>query len=169
MIVLVCIVISAVAITYINNKNSVKTPIDNLINAINNNDISEIPKSFHEYCSLAIEQDLSKRAFETYIESVSLDVGGNFKMSYEITNKNALSKDAIERHESYAKFEYSNYPYLLNGGNLEFENVYEVLVNIEVKGPDQEKHMNVDFLIVEINGKYYLLPEPNSIMSMFII
>ena len=62
-VILVCIITSVCAVFFINNKNDEKVPLNHLINAINNQDASEIPKAFHEYCSLSIEQNISEEKF----------------------------------------------------------------------------------------------------------
>ena len=66
-VILVCVITSLCAVFFINNKNDEKAPINHLINAINNRDVSEIPKAFHEYCSLSVEQNISEEEFENYI------------------------------------------------------------------------------------------------------
>ena len=57
-----------------------------MISAINNNDISEIPKAFHKYCSLSIEQNISKEKFDDYVNGISQDFGGEFQISYISTH-----------------------------------------------------------------------------------
>ncbi len=150
------------------NKSNEKTPIDHLINAINNNDITEIPKAFHEYCSLAIEQNISKEKFQNYIDGITQDMGGKFHISYKITNMTTLSKEDIEMYENIAKIDYSAYPYLSNNGDLKFENIYKVSTYMTIKGKYQEENGDVDFLVVKIDGKYYFLHTPNQMMYQFI-
>ena len=60
-VILVCIIISICTVLFINNKNSKNALLNHLFNAINNHNVTEIPKAFHEYCSLSIEQNISEK------------------------------------------------------------------------------------------------------------
>lgn len=146
-----CIFIAAVIITLTHNKNNQETPLTCLIETINNKDISELPSAFHEY-----------------INTIINDFGNVYKVSYEIVNTEKLSKEDTNAYEMNALYTYSNYPYLSNGEKIDFEDVINITVNITIKGNKQEQSSNVDFLIVEIDGKFYFLHIPNQLMSMFI-
>jgi len=65
-------------------------------------------------------------------------------------------------------YTYSNYPYLSDGGKLDFEDIINITANITIKGNKQEQNSNIDFLVVKIDGKYYFLHTPNQLMNMFI-
>lgn len=165
---LVCIITSVCAIFFTNNKIDEKVPLNHLINAINNRDVSEIPKAFHEYCSLSIEQNISEEKFENYINGISENFGGDFQISYKITHMNSMSKEDIEMYEDNAKNIYSNYPYLLNGGIIKFDNIYCITTEMTIKGKYQEEKGNVEFTVVKIDNNYYFLHTPNQMMSAFI-
>lgn len=167
-IALLCILI-IFSIAFLNkNRNNETAPIDHLINAINNNDITEISKAFHEYCSLAIEENISGEDFQDYIDGITRDMGGKFHISYQITNMTTLSREDTEMYEFDAKINYSAYPYLSNSGDLKFENIYKASTHMTIKGKYQEQNGDVDFLIVKIDGKYYFLHTPNQMMYHFI-
>lgn len=167
-VILVCVITSLCVVFFINNKSNEKVPINHLINAINNKDVSEIPKTFHEYCSLSIEQNISKEQFENYINGISEDFGGDFQISYKITHMSSMSKEDIEMYEDNAKNIYSNYPYLSNGGTIKFDNIYNITTEMTIKGKYQEEKGNVEFTVVKIDNEYYFLHTPNQMMSYFI-
>ena len=166
--VLVCVFISICIIFFTNSKNSEKDPINHLVYAINNQDVSEIPKAFHEYCALAIEQNISEEKFDDYINRIAHDFGGTYQISYNINNMTSMSKEDVEMYQDNAKNTYSNYPYLLNGGTLKFDNIYNVTTEMTIKGKYQEENGNVEFAIVKIDNNYYFLHIPNQMMSYFI-
>lgn len=167
-VTLVCIFISISVIFFVKNKSSEKTPINYLVNAINNDDISEIPKAFHEYCSLSIEQNMSEEKFENYINGISQDFGGDYQISYKIINMSSLSKEDVEMYETNAKNTYSNYPYFSNGNELKFNSIYNITTEMTIKGKYQEEKGNVNFTVVKIDSNYYFLHIPNQMMSAFI-
>jgi hypothetical protein len=167
-VILVCVITSLCAVFFINNKNDEKAPINHLINAINNRDVSEIPKAFHEYCSLSVEQNISEEEFENYINGISEDFGGDFQISYKITHMSSMSKEDIEMYEDDVKNIYSNYPYLSNGGTIKFDNIYNITTEMTIKGKYQEEKGNVEFSVVKTDNKYYFLHIPNQMMSYFI-
>lgn len=167
-ITLVCIFASVCTILFVNNRSSEKVPINHLIDAINNNDVSEIPKAFHEYCSLSIRQNISEEKFENYVNGISQDFGGDYQISYKIVNMNSMSKEDIEMYETNAKNIYSNYPYLSNGGTIKFDNIYNITTEITIKGKYQEEKGNIEFTVVKIDNNYYFLHIPNQMMSVFI-
>lgn len=167
-VILVCVITYLCAVFFINNKSDEKVPINHLINAINNKDVSEIPKAFHEYCSLSIEQNILKEQFENYINGISEDFGGDFQISYIITHMSSMSKEDIEMYEDNAKNIYSNYPYLSNGGTIKFDNIYNITTEMTIKGKYQEEKGNVEFTVVKIDNEYYFLHIPNQLMSYFI-
>lgn len=167
-VILVCVITSICAKFFINNKNDEKIPLNHLINAINNRDVSEIPKAFHEYCSLSIEQNISEDKFENYINGISEDLGGDFQISYKISHMSSMSKEDIDMYEDNARNIYSNYPYFSNGGTIKFDNVYNIITEMTIKGKYQEEKGNVEFAVVKIDNKYYFLHIPNQMMSAFI-
>lgn len=168
LITIVCILIFAVVITLSTNKNNQKTPINYLIESINNKNTDELPKAFHEYCSLCIEQNISEKDFNEYIDNIIEDFGNDYKVTYRIVNTEKLSSNEVESYETNASYTYSNYPYFSNGGEVKFECIDKITVNISIKGNKQEQNSDVDFLIVKIDGKFYFLHTPNQLMSMFI-
>lgn len=168
LITIVCILIFTVVLTLSINKNNEETPINYLIESINNKNTVEIPKAFHEYCSLCIEQNISEKDFNEYIDNIIEDFGNDYKVSYKIVNTEKLSNNEVESHETNALYTYSNYPYFSNGGEVKFECINKITVNITISGNKQEQNSNVDFLIVKIDGKFYFLHTPNQLMSMFI-
>ena len=168
LVILVCIVASICTISFVNNKNGKKVPINHLVNAINNHDVSEIPKAFHEYCSLSIEQNISEEKFEEYINGISEDFGVDYQISYKIIKMGNMSKEDIEMYEDNAKNIYSNYPYFSNGGTIKFDNIYNISTEMTIKGEYQEEKGNVEFVIVKIDNSYYFLHIPNQMMSYFI-
>ncbi len=167
-IILVFIVTSVCAVFFVNNKNGEEVPINHLVNAINNHNVSEIPKAFHEYCSLAIEQNISEEEFDNYINGISQDFGENYQISYKIISMSSMSKEDIEMYEDNAKAIYSNYPYISNGGTIKFENIYNITTEMTIKGKYQEEKGSVEFAVVKIDDNYYFLHIPNQIMSTFI-
>ena len=163
-VILVCIITS---VFFINNKNDEKVPLNHLINAINNRDSSEIPKAFHEYCSLAFEQSISEEKFENYINGISEDFGGDFHISYKITHMSSMSKEDVEMYENDAIHMYDNYPYLSNGGTIKFDNIYNITTEMTIKGKYQEEKGSVQFSVVKIDNHYYLLHIPHHIIKAF--
>ncbi len=77
-VILVCIIISICTVLFINNKNSKNALLNHLFNAINNHNVTEIPKAFHEYCSLSIEQNISEEKFDNYINEISQEFGSDY-------------------------------------------------------------------------------------------
>lgn len=163
-----CILFFAFVMTLSTNKNNQETPINYLIESINDKNTNELPKAFHEYCSLCIEQNISDKDFNEYIDGIIKDFGNDYKVTYEIVNSEKLSSNEINSYETNALYTYSNYPYLSNGGELQFERIDKVTANIIIKGNKQEQNSDVDFLILKIDGKFYFLHTPNQLMSMFI-
>lgn len=163
-----CILLFAFVITLSTNKNNQETPINYLIESINDKNINKLPEAFHEYCSLCIEQNISDEDFDEYIDNIIKDFGNDYKVTYEIINTEKLSSNEINSYETNALYTYSNYPYLSNGGVLQFERIDKVTVNINIKGNKQEQNSDVDFLIVKIEDKFYFLHTPNQLMGMFI-
>ena len=168
LVILICISASICTISFVNNKNGEEVPINHLVNAINNHDVSEIPKAFHEYCSLSIEQNISEEKFKEYINGISEDFGGDYQISYKIIKMSNMSKEDIEMYEDNAKNIYSNYPYFSNGGTIKFDNIYNISTEMTIKGKYQEEKGNVEFVIVKIDNNYYFLHIPNQMMSYFI-
>lgn len=166
--VLGCIFITAISISLTQNKNNQETPLIYLIEAINNKDIDELPNAFHEYCLLCIKQNISEEDFNKYINTIINDFGNDYRVSYEIVNVEKLSKEDINTYEMNALYTYSNYPYLSDGGKLDFEDIINITANIIIKGNKQEQNSTVDFLVVKIDEKYYFLHTPNQMMSYFI-
>lgn len=99
-----CIIIPVCTVLFINIKNSKNAPLNHLFNAINNHNVSEIPKAFHEYCSLSIEQNISEEKFENYMNDISQDFGSDYHFSYKIIHMSNMSKEDIERYENNAKY-----------------------------------------------------------------
>lgn len=168
LITIVCIIIFAVVIILSTNKNNQETPINYLIESINNKSTDELPKAFHEYCSLCIEQNISEKDFNEYINNIIEDFGNDYKVTYKIVNTEKLSNKEVESYETNALYTYSNYPYFSNGGKVKFECIDKVTANITIKGNKQEQNSDVVFLIVKIDEKFYFLHIPNQLMSVFI-
>lgn len=164
-VIIVCILI---VICLFSNKNKQTMPLDYLVKAINTQNTNDIPKAFHEYCSLCIKQNISKENFDEYINGLIKDFGSDYKLTYKVANSEKLSNKEIESYEYNAFVAYSNYPFFSNGGEVQFESVEKFTVNMTIKGNQQEQNGNIDFLIVKINGKFYFLHTPNQLMSMFI-
>lgn len=161
-------ILFAFVITLSTNKNNQETPINYLIESINDKNTNGLPKAFHKYCSLCIEQNVSDKDFDEYIDDIIKDFGNDYKVTYEIVNTEKLSSNETNSYETNALYTYSNYPYLSNGGVLQFERIDKVTANITIKGNIQEQNSDVDFLIVKIDGKFYFLHTPNQLMGMFI-
>ncbi len=159
-IILVWAVGLACAIFYVNNKYSYKAPINHYIDALNNNDISQLTKAFHEYCALAMEEHIEKydkEAFDEYFDIISQRFGSDHKFSYKIIDVSSVPQEYIEMYETNAKELYSDYPYLSNGGTLKFDDMYMITTEITVKGKDNEETDTSVFLVVEIDNRWYFL------------
>ena len=133
-VISVCIIISICAVLFINNKNSKNAPLNHLFNAINYYNVSEIPKAFHEYCSLSVEQNISEEKFENYMNEISQDFGSDYHFSYKIIHMSNMSKEDIKMYEDNAKNIYSNYPCLSNGSTTKFDDIYNITTEITIKG-----------------------------------
>lgn len=168
LVIIICILTPLVSGIIVRNKNNIETPINYLLESINNRDINTIPKAFHEYCSLCIEQNISNDNFDEYINGIIKDFGKDYKLTYQVVNTEKLSNDELKTYETNAIYTYSNYPYLSKGNKLKFDDIYKVTTDITIKGNIQTKTGNVDFLIVKIDGKFYFLHTANQLMSMFI-
>lgn len=166
-IILVWAVGLACTIFFMINKSSVKVPIDHYMDALNNNDISEIPKAFHEYCSLAIEQNLSEEEFDYFIDGISQYYGSDYVFSYEIVEMSSMSQEDIEKYETQAKNVCSNYPYLSNGGTIKFDDIYNITTEVTLKGEYYEDKRNAFFTVVKIDNKCYFLHTNNINVAMF--
>lgn len=150
------------------NRSNRTTPIDYLVNSINTQNENDIPKAFHEYCSLCIEQNISKENFDEYISGLIKDFGSDYKLTYKVINSEKLSDEETESYEYNAFITYSNYPFFSNGEKVKFDSIEKIAVNMTIKGNKQEQNGNITFLIVKIDGKFYFLHTPNQLMSMFI-
>ena len=167
-VILVCVFGCACTVSLVNNKNDEEVPINYLVNAINNHDVSEIPNAFHEYCSLSSKQNISEEKFDDYINSISQYFGDDYQISYKIIKMSSMSKEDIEMYEDNARNMYSNYPCLSNGGTIKFDNIYNITTEMTIKGKCQEEKGNVEFAIVKIGKKFFFLDIPNQMMSLFI-
>lgn len=167
MVIVVGVFIFAIAILLSNN-NSKKTPIDKIVKGINNNDINSIINSYHPYCIEAMRNRFSNEKLNAYYDSLIENYGKNMKISYKVNNEEKMSIDDIEMYYQNALNNYSNYPYLQEN-SVEFDTIYTVRTTFFVKGNKGEESGEVEWFVVKINKKYYLLDiQYNTFINQFI-
>lgn len=167
--IIFCIILILLLITvlfFFNQKNKkITRPINILVKTINKNNIDYLPKAFHNYCSLAILQNISHEDFNNYINSLKDHFGKNYHMSYTVINIEKLSNEIKKIYEENAYNLFNNFT---NGKHITFEALYKVTVKLKIKGNGYEESDEVDFKVVKIDGKYYFLHVANQMLNQFI-
>lgn len=118
---------------FLNIRKSKTTPIDYVVNGINNNDINSILKAYHPYCALSMECIFSEEKLNDYHNSVIQNFGSNAKISYKVIGSEKMSADDIESYYENAIFTYSDYPYLQEN-EMEFDTIYKINTEFYIKG-----------------------------------
>ena len=142
-VLLVALVVAVLSITaiIIFNRNTYKTPIKKLYEAINEKNVDKLANSYHNCLS-------KNEAFKTELESQIAPIKNyNFKYEYSIKTARLLSKKELEEYKNNYKYVCKTY----------VEKAYEVegsqttIVNNE-KSTDNKK-----ILVGLIDGKWYLI------------
>lgn len=162
--ILFLIFIISISLFFLNQR-KITRPINILVKTINKNNINYLPKAFHNYCSLAISQNISDENFNNYINSLKDHFGKNYRMSYTIINTEKLSNEIKNIYEEDAFNLFNNFT---NGKHITFEALYKVTVKLKIKGNGYEESGEVDFKVVKIDGRYYFLHVANQMLSQFI-
>ena len=143
-VLLVALVVAVLSITaiIIFNRNTYKTPIKKLYEAINEKNVDKLANSYHNCLS-------KNEAFKTELESQIAPIKNyNFKYEYSIKTARLLSKKELEEYKN-------NYKYVCK---TDVEKAYEVevsqttIVNNEKSTDDNKK-----ILVGLIDGKWYLI------------
>ena len=112
-VLLVALVVAVLSITaiIIFNRNTYKTPIKKLYEAINEKNVDKLANSYHNCLS-------KNEAFKTELESQIAPIKNyNFKYEYSIKTARLLSKKELEEYKNNYKYkcnEYSNNSFYVN-------------------------------------------------------
>ena len=152
---------------FIGKGNKVDSPIKKVITGINKNKVDYMVDAYHDYCKEDMQTRFSQDKLDTYNERVSKDMGEGVKFTYSVISSEKVSKEDLDMFYNLAIANYSQYPYLKNH-DLTFDAVYNVNTEIKITGKDTSEKGNIEWFVVEIDGKYYLLDiQYNSMLHMF--
>ena len=142
-VLLVALVVAVLSITaiIIFNRNTYKTPIKKLYEAINEKNVDKLANSYHNCLS-------KNEAFKTELESQIAPIKNyNFKYEYSIKTARLLSKKELEEYKN-------NYKYVCK---TDVEKAYEVEVSQTTIVNNEKSTDNKKILVGLIDGKWYLL------------
>ncbi len=142
-LLLVALVVAVLSITaiIIFNRNTYKTPIKKLYEAINEKNIDKLANSYHNCLS-------KNEAFKTELESQIAPIKNyNFKYEYSIKTARSLSKKELEEYKN-------NYKYVCK---TDVEKAYEVEVSQTTIVNNEKSTDNKKILVGLIDGKWYLI------------
>lgn len=140
---LVALVVAVLSITaiIIFNRNTYKTPIKKLYEAINEKNVDKLANSYHNCLS-------KNEAFKTELESQIAPIKNyNFKYEYSIKTARSLSKKELEEYKN-------NYKYVCK---TDVEKAYEVEVSQTTIVNNEKSTDNKKILVGLIDGKWYLI------------
>lgn len=153
-------------ILFVTNKHSIETPINMVIQGVNDCDKSKIVSAYHDYCRQYMEYQYREEKLQEYHNKLISDFGSNAEIAYKIVKKTKMSNDDVDKYQTIALVDYSQYDYLANGNVLSFETIYEVNCVMNIKGKSEEEG-NITFFIVKIKGEYYLLDLQYNFLNQF--
>lgn len=106
----------------------------------------------HLYGAGETEED-DQRAVERMHRNFGDYFGADFKITYEITDNEQLTGDALESLERTIQ---NRYAYSLNsdGRNIRITDAYKVQVTYTVSGSEDTKEYKMIFTVVKENGKW---------------
>lgn len=142
-VLLVALVVAVLSITaiIIFNRNTYKTPIKKLYEAINEKNVDKLANSYHNCLS-------KNEAFKTELESQIAPIKNyNFKYEYSIKTARLLSKKELEEYKN-------NYKYVCK---TDVEKAYEVEVSHTTIVNNEKSTDNKKILVGLIDGKWYLI------------
>lgn len=142
-VLLVALVVAVLSITaiIIFNRNTYKTPIKKLYEAINEKNVDKLANSYHNCLS-------KNEAFKTELESQIAPIKNyNFKYEYSIKTARLLSKKELEEYKN-------NYKYVCK---TDVEKAYEVEVSQTTIVNNEKSTDNKKILVGLIYGKWYLI------------
>ena len=142
-VLLVALVVALLSITaiIIFNRNTYKTPIKKLYEAINEKNVDKLANSYHNCLS-------KNEAFKTELESQIAPIKNyNFKYEYSIKTARLLSKKELEEYKN-------NYKYVCK---TDVEKAYEVEVSQTTIVNNEKSTDNKKILVGLIDGKWYLI------------
>lgn len=142
-VLLVALVVAVFSITaiIIFNRNTYKTPIKKLYEAINEKNVDKLANSYHNCLS-------KNEAFKTELESQIAPIKNyNFKYEYSIKTARLLSKKELEEYKN-------NYKYVCK---TDVEKAYEVEVSQTTIVNNEKSTDNKKILVGLIDGKWYLI------------
>lgn len=142
-VLLVALVVAVLSITaiIIFNRNTYKTPIKKLYEAINEKNVDKLANSYHNCLS-------KNEAFKTELESQIAPIKNyNFKYEYSIKTARLLSKKELEEYKNNYKYVCKTY----------VEKAYEVEVSQTTIVNNEKSTDNKKILVGLIDGKWYLI------------
>ena len=142
-ILLVTLVVAVLSVTaiIIFNRNTYKTPIKKLYEAINEKSVEKLANTYHPCLS-------KNEAFKTELESQLAQIKNyNFKYEYTIKKSRTLSKKEMEEYKN-------NYKYVCK---IKVEKGYEVEVSQTTIVNNEKSTDNKKILVGLIDGKWYLI------------
>lgn len=142
-VLLIALVVAVLSITaiIIFNRNTYKTPIKKLYEAINEKNVDKLANSYHNCLS-------KNEAFKTELESQIAPIKNyNFKYEYSIKTARLLSKKELEEYKN-------NYKYVCK---TDVEKAYEVEVSQTTIVNNEKSTDNKKILVGLIDGKWYLI------------
>lgn len=142
-ILLVSLVVAALSLTVviIFNRNTYKTPIKKLYEAINEKNVEKAANAYHNCLS-------KNEAFKTELESQLAPIKNyNIKYEYSIKSARLLSKKELEEYKNTYKHECK----------IDVKKAYEVEVSQTTIVNNEKSTDNKKILVGLIDGKWYLI------------
>ncbi len=120
-----------------------KKPVDQFFKGFNKCDSSMIAKSLPEKSADEFKEKMSDEDLETLISLLEVGYGKNIKISYDIENKDSLSKKEIKDLESST--------------GLDIKKGYNLTIDIEFEGNKEDKETTSSLTVVKIKGEGWKL------------
>lgn len=149
---------------FIGKGNKIDSPIKKVITGINNNKVDYIIDAYHDYCKEDMQTKFSQNSLDVYQDFLEENNGENVKFSYKVTDSQKMSAEDLDMYYTVAL---AQYPYIQNH-KLTFDAVYTVSTEMVLKNKETRDEADLEWLIVKIDGKYYLLDEQyNTFINQF--
>lgn len=117
-------------------------PIDNFVKGFNKCNAKTMMKAFPEDM-MDKDDKVTDKDLETLIGTLEMFYGDDIKISYDIEGKAKLDKDEIEDLEDEL--------------DVKISKAYEVDVNLEISGDDEEEEDVTSFVVAKIKGEGWKL------------
>lgn len=131
------IIISCLGVAF--NDGGYEKPVSQFFNGFNKCDSSMIAKSLPKNAADEFEKQMSDENLESMISLLEIAYGKNIKISYEIEDKNELSKNEIKALEK--------------SSGLDIKDAYDLTVEIDFKGKKEEKETKSVITVAKVKGE----------------